>query len=226
MRPNRLITTFGEATDFPDPRTARDDGLVAVGGHLSTDLLLRAYRKGIFPWSAQPVTWWSPNPRGIIPLDTFHVPRRLARRLRRGEFRLTFNQAFLEVMRGCAAPAPGREETWITEPFFRAYEKLHQLAIAHSVEAWKDDRLVGGVYGVALGGFFAGESMFHTKANASSAALVTLLTALWEAGFVLFDTQMVTPHTAQFGAVEIPRSDYLDRLEEALRLPVTFPAAG
>ncbi len=226
MRSCRLITIFGEATDFPDPRAARDDGLVAVGGDLSTDLVLRAYRKGIFPWSAKPVTWWSPDPRGIIPLDSFHIPSRLARRLRRGEFRITLNTAFPTVMRGCATPAPGREETWICSAFLRTYEKLHRLGVAHSAEAWQNDRLVGGVYGVALGGLFAGESMFHTVPNAGSAALVTLLIALRDAGFTLFDTQMVTNHTARFGAVEIPRDTYLTRLEHALRVPAIFPGSA
>ncbi|MFQ3670069.1 MAG: leucyl/phenylalanyl-tRNA--protein transferase [Verrucomicrobiia bacterium] len=219
------MTLHGESADFPDPRLARDDGLVAVGGDLSPELVLRAYRKGIFPWSAKPVTWWSPQPRGIIPLDAFHIPSRLKRRLRRGEFRFTFNTAFSEVVRGCASPAPGRLDTWITKPFLRTYTQLHHLGVAHSIETWHQNQLVGGLYGVALGGFFAGESMFHRYPNASSAALVTLLTALRDHGFVLFDTQVVTPHTARFGAIDVPRESYLSRLDHALALPVSFPTA-
>lgn len=223
MRSSRLITLAGESADFPDLRHARADGLIAVGGDLSPEMLLRAYRKGIFPWSAKPVTWWSPDPRSIIPLESFHVPSRLARRLRRGDFHFTFNRAFLDVMRGCAAPAPGREDTWITKPFLKAYEKLHHLGHAHSIEAWVDHQLVGGVYGVAIGGFFAGESMFHRATDAGNAALVTLLASLRQAGFLLFDTQIATPHTARFGARPIPRDHYLEHLRHALVITPHFP---
>jgi leucyl/phenylalanyl-tRNA--protein transferase len=228
MRTSRLITLAGEETDFPDPSQARADGLVAVGGELSVDWVLRAYRKGIFPWSANPVTWWSPDPRGVIPLESFHVPRRLERVRRQGKFTVTFDRAFPEVMQGCAAPARGREDTWISRPFLRTYGKLFRLGIAHSVEVWEGPRLVGGLYGVAIGGFFAGESMFHYASNASSVALVHTLEHLRNRGFSLFDTQMVTPHTERFGAVEIPRKDYLEKLRGALALPVVFgdPSAG
>jgi leucyl/phenylalanyl-tRNA--protein transferase len=203
---------------FPDPRLAGADGLVAVGGDFSVRRLLLAYRSGIFPWTDDPITWWSPDPRGIIEFDRFHVPKSLAKLLRKGMFEITVNRAFCEVMLGCAEPAAGRGETWVTPAFIAAYSRLHEHGHAHSLECWQDGKLVGGIYGVAIGGFFAGESMFHRVSNASKVALASLVARLRERGFGLFDVQMLTPITRQLGGVEIPRSDYLDRVAAAVTL--------
>ncbi|MER3414942.1 MAG: leucyl/phenylalanyl-tRNA--protein transferase [Gemmataceae bacterium] len=200
----------------------RDIGLVKVGGRLTPESVVAAYRRGLFPWydEGMPVCWWSPDPRAIIELNSFHVPRRLQRILRQGKFHFTFDRAFAEVIRGCAANRP--EGTWITADMMQVYTELHGRGIAHSVETWLGSRLVGGVYGLALGGYFSGESMFHTTANASNAALVALVEHLRRRGYVLFDIQILNDHTARFGGREIPRQEFLRRLEKALELPVTF----
>jgi len=211
---------------FPDPRTAvrggAFDGLVAVGGDLSAQRLLLAYRSGIFPWTDDPVTWWSPDPRGIFELGRFHVSESLARVIRKGIFQVTIDRAFRQVMEGCATPAPGRESTWISRAFIDAYTNLHEGGQAHSLECWQGNELVGGIYGVAIGGFFAGESMFHRVSNASKVALYHLSGHLHRLGFVLFDIQMVTPITQQLGGITIPREEYLRRLATAITLPVKF----
>lgn len=207
---------------FPDPCLAEPDGLLAIGGKLTPQWLITAYKHGIFPWSADPITWWSPDPRAVFELDRFHVPRSLRRTLNKNRFTITFDTAFEQVIRACAEPAPGREETWITEPIIRAYCRLHRLGYAHSVECRLDSQLVGGVYGVAIGGFFAGESMFHRVNDASKVALVHLVRHLKQRGFALFDIQMITPVTRMLGAVEIPREEYLNRLAQALKLDCTF----
>ncbi|HEX3798878.1 MAG TPA: leucyl/phenylalanyl-tRNA--protein transferase [Verrucomicrobiae bacterium] len=212
--------------EFPDPRSADADGLVAVGGDLSPSRLLAAYRRGIFPWTANPVSWWSPDPRGIFELDQFRMSASLERVLRRKVFNVTRNRAFGEVMAGCAERAKGRESTWITSDFIQAYMQLHKLGHAHSVECWQDGELAGGIYGVVAGGLFAGESMFHRVSNASKVALHHLVMHLRERGFVLFDIQMVTPATRQVGAVEISRTDYLRRLAAALELDCDFGGRG
>lgn len=207
---------------FPRPETADEDGLVAVGGDMKPGTLLLAYRNGIFPWTSDPITWWSPDPRAVIEPAGLHVPRSLAKLLRRRPFTVTFDRAFRAVMEGCAAPRPGREETWISARFIAAYSELHRLGHAHSVECWRGERLVGGLYGVSAGGLFAGESMFSTETGASKAALVALAARLAEKRFPLFDTQMVTPVTALMGAHEIPRAEYLARLREAVKLSRAF----
>src|SRR5579883_101322 len=143
-------------TWFPDPRQADRRGLVAVGGELSVERLLAAYRQGIFPWTVDPVTWWSPDPRAIFELDRFHVPKSLEKTIRRGMFQITHDRAFRQVMEGCAAPAPGRRSTWITPEFMEAYTRMRAAGHAHSVECWRDGELAGGIYGVRIGGFFAG----------------------------------------------------------------------
>jgi leucyl/phenylalanyl-tRNA--protein transferase len=207
---------------FPDPELADATGLIAIGGDLRPARLLQAYRHGIFPWYGEddPVCWWSPDPRAIVPLDGFHVPRRLRRTIDSGRFTLTINRDFAGVIRGCAE---GRTDgTWITPEMIAAYETLHHMGHAHSVETWVDDALAGGIYGVALGGFFAGESMFTRRRDASKVALAFLVEHLRRRGFLLVDIQFLTEHTARFGAVEIPRSDYLARLRHALMLRVTF----
>src|SRR2546422_862523 len=160
---------------FPDPRGANSEGLLAIGGDLSVSRLLLAYRSGIFPWTVGPITWWSPEPRAILELDGFHVSRSLARVIRKGLFQVTIDRVFPAVMEGCAAPGPGRRSTWITPEFLDAYTQLHQQGHAHSVECWQAERLVGGIYGVTIGSFFAGESMFHSISNASKVALFHLV---------------------------------------------------
>lgn len=209
---------------FPDPRKANEDGLVALGGDLSIERLLLAYRSGIFPWTVNPISWWSPNPRGIFELATFHVPRRLAQIIRQQPYAVTRDRAFRQVMEGCAAPARGRGKTWISPQFINAYTALHQAGHAHSVECWQDEKLVGGIYGVQVGGLFAGESMFHRADNASKIALVHLIEHLRACGFALFDIQMVTPATNALGAAGIPRVEYLRRLAKAVVLKCNFGA--
>jgi leucyl/phenylalanyl-tRNA--protein transferase len=216
------LAILTERLRFPDPRRADAEGLVAVGGDLSEARLVVAYRTGVFPWTVDPISWWSPDPRGVFELDRFHVSRSLSRVICKQVFRVTRDTAFAQVMAGCAAPAPGRRSTWITPEFIAAYTALHQAGHAHSVECWQNEQLAGGIYGVAIGGLFAGESMFHTVSNASKVALYHLIQHLRNRGFELFDIQMVTPITAQLGAVAIPRTDYLRRLAQAIGKPCAF----
>lgn len=216
------IVLLDQHLRFPHPRSANAEGLVAIGGDLSMSRLLLAYRSGIFPWTDRPVTWWSPDPRAIFELEGFHVGRSLARVIRKGVFQVTTDRAFQQVMEGCAAPAAGRRSTWISGQFIEAYGRLHKAGHAHSLECWQSGRLMGGIYGVSIGGFFAGESMFHRIDNASKVALVHLVEHLRRRGFLLFDIQMLTPITAQMGGVEIPRNDYLRRLAEAVQKPCEF----
>jgi leucyl/phenylalanyl-tRNA--protein transferase len=216
------ITILDRRLRFPSPHSADAEGLVAVGGDLSVPRLLLAYRNGIFPWTVDPITWWSPEPRGIFELDRFHVSRSLARVIRKGVFRTTVDHAFRRVMEGCAAPARHRRSTWIRPEFIEAYAQLHEQGHAHSLECWQGRRLVGGIYGVAVGGFFAGESMFHRVSDASKVALYHLIEHLRCQGFVLFDIQMLTPITAQLGGITIPREEYLHRLAQAIQMPVLF----
>lgn len=185
-------------------------------------LVVRAYREGIFPMALEDgeIGWFSPDPRGIIPLDTFHVPSRLARVVRQGRFEIGADRDFGAVMRACAE-RPG-EGTWISDEIFDAYFSLHRLGIAHSIEVRREGRLVGGLYGVHLGGAFFGESMFHRETDASKVALVALVDRLQRRGFSLLDTQWITPHLGQFGAIEIPRTDYMKRLKDALKRDCRF----
>jgi leucyl/phenylalanyl-tRNA--protein transferase len=216
------ITVLDRRLTFPDPRSANRDGCVAIGGDLSVPRLLLAYRRGIFPWTVHPITWWSPDPRAILDWDRFRTPRSLAIILRRETFRITTNRAFTRVIETCAAPAPGRRQTWISPEFIEAYTRLHQQGHAHSLECWLGDELAGGIYGVAIGGLFAGESMFHRASNASKVALWHLVEHLRTRGFVLFDIQMLTPVTRQVGGIEIPRDEYLRRLARAVDCPCAF----
>jgi leucyl/phenylalanyl-tRNA---protein transferase len=187
---------------------------------LTPDILLSAYAQGLFPMAERrndPTLYWvSPEKRGIIPLDAFHVPHRLARTVRSGRFEITSDRAFSEVIESCAAPGPGREQTWINDEILRLYKALHAAGYAHSVECWQEGRLAGGLYGVALGAAFFGESMFSKARDASKVALVDLVRTLKQGGYVLLDTQFLTSHLAGFGAFEIPRADYLTRLQRAL----------
>ena len=185
---------------------------------LTPAILRGAYCQGCFPMAEEDGTvyWYDPDPRAIIPLDQFHVPRSLARRIRRGGFTVRYDAAFRQVMTRCAEPAPGRESTWISAELIEVYCRLHELGFAHSVETWIADELVGGIYGVSLGGLFAGESMFSRRTDASKIALVHLVQRLNERGYTLFDVQFTTPHLQRFGAVEIPRDQYKRRLMYAL----------
>lgn len=194
---------------------------------LPPELLLRAYAAGIFPMAEARddphVFWVDPKRRGVLPLDGFHIPRSLKKALRRGEFMVRANSAFERVLEECAAPGPGRHDTWINEPIFNAVVELHRLGFAHSLETWKDGELVGGLYGVALRGAFFGESMFSRATDASKVALAHLVARLRLGGFRLLDTQFVTDHLRRFGCVEIPARDYQKRLESALEYQARFP---
>ena len=189
---------------------------------LTPEYLLYGYLNGYFPMAdpdeGDAIYWYAPDPRAIIPLDTFYVSKNLAKLVRRGIFEIRYDTAFEAVMRGCA----NREKTWISEEIITAYTALHHLGFAHSVECWKDGHLAGGLYGVALGGAFFGESMFTRVRDASKVALVHLVERLRQDGFVLLDTQFITPHLARFGAVEIPRNEYERRLVYARQLPATW----
>ena len=211
-----MVAILDERMWFPDPLRARGDGLVAIGGDLSVERLKLAYRSGIFPWTVNPITWWSPDPRGIFELENFHLSRSLKYELKRGRIEVTFDRAFDAVIRGCAEAPRDGDSTWITEEFILAYIRLHEAGYAHSVEAWMEGELVGGLYGVAVGGLFAGESMFHRVSNASKVCVARLVERLNERGFKLFDTQMVTTATTQLGAIEVRRPEYLRRLKAAM----------
>jgi leucyl/phenylalanyl-tRNA--protein transferase len=195
---------------------------------IATDLLIAAYATGWFPMAVDEgdIRWYSPDPRGIIPLDSFHVPARLQRVIRRRVFRIEIDTAFESVIRECASvPRRGEDEeggTWIDKEILESYCALHEAGFAHSVEAWQADRLVGGLYGVALRGAFFGESMFHHVTDASKVVLAALVERLRARGFSLLDVQWVTPHLEQFGAIEIPRVRYLDLLETSLRRDSRF----
>ena len=187
---------------------------------IDPEVLLQGYRLGVFPMAMEDgeIGWFSPDPRSILPLDTFHVPQTLARAARKGQFEIRIDTAFGEVMEGCAE----RPETWINREITQSYERLHKLGHAHSVESWENGKLAGGLYGVAVGGAFFGESMFHRVRDASKIALLALVERLRERHFVLLDTQWVTSHLKKFGAVEIPRADYLHALSTAVNLPRRF----
>ncbi|MEZ4727903.1 MAG: leucyl/phenylalanyl-tRNA--protein transferase [Caldilineaceae bacterium] len=192
---------------------------------LTPELLLYTYSQGIFPMGHDDgeIYWYDPDPRAIIPLDdAFHVPRSLARRIRQRGFEVRIDSAFRAVMTACAEPAQNRENTWITPPIIDIYCELHKLGYAHSVETWIDGELVGGLYGVAIGGLYAGESMFSRATDSSKIALVYLVERLRRGGFTLLDTQFLTEHLRRFGAVEIPRREYQRRLRQALVAPAVF----
>ncbi len=187
---------------------------------IDPEMLLGAYRMGAFPMADETgeILWFSPDPRGILPLETFHVPHGLKSTLRKGKFEVRVNSAFGEVIRACSQ----RAETWISTEIMASYCHLHRLGYAHSVESWLDGRLVGGLYGVALGGAFFGESMFSNETDASKVALVALADRLRRNGYQLLDTQWMTDHLRQFGGIEIARLDYLERLEAALEVEIDF----
>lgn len=208
---------------FPSVDRASPEGLLAVGGDLCSERLLQAYRHGIFPWynDDQPILWWSPDPRAVLFPDKLHVSRSLKRTLRSNVLTLTLDTCFREVMTQCAGPRPQYPEggTWITDDMLNAYTRLHELGYAHSVETWQDDRLVGGLYGVSLGGAFFAESMFTKVDDASKVALVRLVRQLHAWGYRLIDCQQFSPHVSRFGAEEIPRSVFITHLTQALTIP-------
>ena len=194
---------------------------------ITPQILLKAYSCGLFPMAesaSDPNLFWvEPEIRGIIPLNSFHIPKSLAKTIRRSPFEIRFNTAFPAVIDGCAEPAPGRKSTWINGTIRRLYCDLHRLGHAHSVEAWRDDHLVGGLYGVSLGAAFFGESMFSRQTDASKVCLAWLVERLQQRGFILLDTQFTTDHLKRFGAVDVPRADYEELLAEAIQYPdVTF----
>ena len=190
------------------------DGLLAVGGDLSPEPLLNAYRHGIFPWFSddQPILWWSPNPRTVLYPEQLKISRSLAKTLRNKPFRISFNHCFSDVIRACAEPRPESPGTWITEDMIQAYIRLHQLGHAHSIEVWFEGKLVGGLYGVAIGQVFFGESMFSRAADASKIALVSLCQSLEERRFRMIDCQVYSSHLISLGAVEISRAQFCEQL--------------
>mgnify|MGYP006183425589 FL=1 len=193
---------------------------------LTPEILLRAYAVGLFPMAERrddsTLYWIDPEKRGILPLDDFHVSRRLRRTVRSGLYEIRCNTAFADVVRACAAPGPKRDESWINDEIVSLYSDLHELGRAHCVETWEDGELVGGLYGVALGAAFFGESMFSAARDASKVALVHLVARLRKSGYLLLDTQFVTEHLAQFGVVELPRAGYRQRLSAALDASASF----
>jgi leucyl/phenylalanyl-tRNA--protein transferase len=200
---------------FPDPRDATESEIVGVGADLEPGTILAAYRQGLFPMRLGRrgrLAWWSPDPRGVLPLDGLRVTRSLRKSSRRFEIRI--DTGFEAVMRACADPR--REHGWIDASFLNAYTTLHELGWAHSVETWADDELVGGLYGLSIGGLFAGESMFHRVTDASKVALVALVDILRDGDATLLDVQWTTPHLTSLGAIDVPRDRYLELLAEAL----------
>ena len=209
-----------DSLDFPPLNKAlrEPNGLLAAGGDLRPERLIQAYRHGCFPWfqDGQPILWWSPDPRTVLLPDQLHVSRSLSKVLRQGRYRVTFDQAFAEVIRACAAPRSYAAETWITSPMQDAYLELHRRGIAHSVEVWRDDLLVGGLYGLAMGQLFFGESMFSRADNASKVGFVRLVEHLKDWGFVLIDCQMPTEHLLSLGAQTISRTEFAGYLNAHL----------
>jgi len=199
-----------------------DENLVDIGGELNVSTLLKAYRGGSFPWTVHPVTWWSPDPRAIIEFDGFHVSRSFKKFLRQNRFEITLDKAFAAVIDHCAESRPERRTTWITPEFTSAYTDMHRHGFAHSLEVWSEGKLAGGIYGVSIGGYFAGESMFHRVPNASKVALYSLLQHLKKQGYAFLDIQMPTKITLQLGAKVIPRATFLERMREAQKRPVVF----
>lgn len=216
--------------EFPPAEQAlpNPNGLLAVGGDLSVERLLIAYRQGIFPWyeEGQPLLWWSPDPRTVLAPGSIHASRSMRRFLRRSELRVSFDQAFAEVIAACAAPREYTDATWITPDMQQAYINLHQLGHAHSVEVWEGDQLVGGLYGVALGRMFFGESMFSRRSNASKTALLALGAVLRRLGCELIDCQMPTEHLSSMGAREVPRVEFIRCIRRLTSQPDIWPAGG
>lgn len=215
-----------ETVEFPPTRFALKDpdGLLAIGGDLTPDWLLAAYRRGIFPWYSddQPILWWSPSPRCVVLPDQFRIGRTMRKVLRKGHFEVTFDRAFDDVIEACRGPRADQEGTWITDEMADAYREMHRLGHAHSVEVWQEEELVGGLYGIAIGRIFFGESMFHRVTDASKVAFVHLVRQLELWGCPMIDCQVSNPHLSSLGAVEVPREDFERLLELGVRQP-PFP---
>jgi leucyl/phenylalanyl-tRNA---protein transferase len=218
-----MIPWLGPRDPFPplERALAQPNGLLAAGGDLSTGRLLEAYRQGVFPWygDGEPILWWSPDPRMVLFPEELRVSRSLRKTLKKGGFEVRVDNAFREVMTACAAPRPPQRGTWITDDMVRAYCRLHELGHAHSVETWIEGELAGGLYGLALGKAFFGESMFARATDASKIAMVHLIRQLERWGFGMVDCQMNTPLLASFGAREIPRAEFSRRLGELVNYP-------
>jgi leucyl/phenylalanyl-tRNA---protein transferase len=219
-----IMTVFvlSENIAFPPAHLADETGLLAIGGDLSQERLLAAYRNGIFPWYSadEPILWWSPDPRLVMYPNELKVHKRLIRRMKTGGFKITLDESFHEVMLGCAAPRRAKQDgTWIVPEMMHAYNTLHAAGYAHSVEAWREGQLVGGLYGVSLGGCFFGESMFTRVPDASKVAFVSLVQYLSTHHFDMIDCQVTTAHLLSFGAREISRRRFLKQLRAALKTP-------
>ncbi|WP_343123857.1 leucyl/phenylalanyl-tRNA--protein transferase [Luteibacter sp. UNCMF331Sha3.1] len=208
---------------FPDPETALEDpnGLLAWGGDLSPERLLAAYGQGVFPWfnADEPILWWSPDPRCVFRTDGVHVSRSLRKQLRKSHWRVTADTSFRRVMLACAAPRDGQPGTWIGDDMIAAYEELHRRGHAHSVEVWDRGTLVGGIYGVAVGRLFCGESMFSARSGGSKVALAALCRLLHEWGFPVLDAQVTNSHLLSMGAVEVPRRDFIAQARRLAAMP-------
>jgi leucyl/phenylalanyl-tRNA--protein transferase len=216
------VFVLSEKPGFPPPRLATPEGLLAVGGDLSEERLLLAYRMGVFPWysEGEPILWWSPDPRLVLYPREFHLPRSLSRTIRRERFEISMDRAFAEVIAECGRLRCERGEgTWIVPEMIEAYCRLHGSGFAHSVEVWADGRLAGGLYGVSLGAGFFGESMFSRRPDASKAALAALVRHIQGIGLDWIDCQVTTGHLLRMGAREIPREQYLEELRQAMRAP-------
>lgn len=214
-----LVAFLENDEPFPSLDSALNEpnGLLAIGGDLTPERLLEAYRLGVFPWFSpgEPILWWSPDPRMVLFPQQIKVSRSLEKKLRRGDYEIRFDTAFRAVMEACAeAPRQGQNGTWIVQEMIEAYCRLHELGYAHSAEAWLDGELVGGLYGVAIGRMFYGESMFHRVTDASKVAFVHLVRLLHQNGYGLIDCQMHTSHLASFGASEIPRAEFMRHLTQ------------
>ncbi|MBS4098927.1 MAG: leucyl/phenylalanyl-tRNA--protein transferase [Sulfuricella sp.] len=218
-----MIPLLDKYSPFPPLQAAlcEPNGLLAAGGDLSPERLLDAYSRGIFPWFSQgdPVLWWSPDPRMVLFPDELKISRSLRKTLRKGDYQVRTDTAFRAVMQACAAPRDGQDGTWISEEIVAGYCRLHELGLAHSVETWMEGELTGGLYGVALGRMFYGESMFSTRSDASKIAFTHLVRQLQRWNFGVIDCQMKTAHLASLGAREIPRGEFAARLAELVNLP-------
>ena len=218
-----MITLLHAVTPFPPVEQAlsQPNGLLAAGADLSPERLLEAYRRGIFPWFSpgDPILWWSPDPRMVLFPDEFKISKSLRKTLIKGQYEIRCDSGFEQVMRACSMPREGQNGTWIQEDMIAAYVRLHHMGFAHSIETWMDGELAGGLYGVSIGRMFYGESMFSLKTDASKIALACLTSQLKRWNFGMIDCQMNTPHLASLGAREIPRKEFLMRLQELIHYP-------
>lgn len=213
------IYLLNEDFDFPDPELAQEDGLLAMGGDLSVGRILKAYENGIFPWfnPRDPILWWSPDPRGVIIPSQIKVSNSMRNVLNRMDYRVSYDQNFPEVIRHCRFSKRKEAGTWISDGITEAYIRLHEIGVAHSVEVWRHNKLVGGLYGVSLGNAFFGESMFSLEKNCSKIALITLSRKLESLNFSMIDCQLYTEHLGSLGAIEMPRAEFLAHLKESLK---------